>query len=54
MKCDNCNIIIITDKNKQIIVLVSGTSCKINQVKKPNINVDKPNPTGLTYQYLPK
>ena len=45
---------IITDKHKQIIVLVSGNSFSINQVKIPNVKVDKPNPTGLTYQYLPK
>jgi hypothetical protein len=41
---------IIRDRNKQIHVLVSGVSPKINQVKIPKINVAIPNPIGLTYQ----
>ena len=41
---------IITDRNKQIQVLVSGVSPNTNQVNILKVNVAKPNPTGLTYQ----
>ena len=50
IKCDNCITIITTDKTSDIIVLVSGTSFKTNQVKIPIVSVAIPNPFGLTYQ----